>query len=45
MLEHGVILRHLIGFGLPECVRVTIGTTDENKIFIEKLNKIMEQAV
>ena len=41
MLENGVILRHLIGFGLPECVRVTIGTADENKFFIEKLNKNM----
>jgi len=39
MLENGVILRHLIGFGLPECVRVTIGTADENKFFIEKLKK------
>ena len=45
MLENGVILRHLIGFGLPECVRVTIGTTDENEFFIDKLNKIMEKTV
>jgi len=45
MLKNGVILRHLIGFGLPECVRVTIGSTDENKFFIEKLNKIMEKTV
>ena len=45
MLKNGVILRHLIGFGLPECVRVTIGTADENKFFIEKLNNIMEKTV
>ena len=45
MLKNGVILRHLIGFGLPECVRVTIGTVDENKFFIEKLNNIMEKIV
>ena len=45
MLKNGVIVRHLIGFGLPECVRVTIGTTDENKFFIEKLNTIMEKTV
>ena len=45
MLKNGVILRHLIGFGLPECVRVTIGTVDENKFFIEKLNNIMEKTV
>jgi histidinol-phosphate aminotransferase len=45
MLENGVILRHLIGFGLPECVRVTIGTVDENNFFIEKLNNIMKEIV
>ena len=45
MLENGVILRHLIGFGLPECVRVTIGTVDENNFFIEKLNNTMEKIV
>jgi histidinol-phosphate aminotransferase len=43
MLENGVILRHLIGFGLPECVRVTIGNEYENKYFIEKLNLVMEK--
>ena len=45
MLKNGVILRHLVGFGLPECVRATIGTADENKFFIEKLNNIMEKTV
>ncbi len=45
MLENGVILRHLVGFGLPECVRVTIGTSTENEFFIDKLNKIMEKTV
>jgi histidinol-phosphate/aromatic aminotransferase/cobyric acid decarboxylase-like protein len=35
----------LIGFGLPECVRVTIGTVDENNFFIEKLNNIMKEIV
>ena len=43
MLENGVILRHLIAFGLPECVRITVGTDYENKIFIQKLNLIMKE--
>ena len=45
MLENGVILRHLIGFGLPECVRVTIGNEYENEYFIDKLNLVMENKV
>ncbi len=39
MLRKGVILRHLKGFGLPECVRITIGAPDENEYFIEKLEQ------
>jgi len=29
MLEKGVILRHIKGFGLPKCIRVTIGLPKE----------------
>ena len=43
MLKNGVILRGLKGFGLPHCVRVTIGTIEENKYFIQILNKIMRK--
>jgi histidinol-phosphate aminotransferase len=31
MLRRGVIVRPLRGFGLPRCVRITVGTTDENR--------------
>ena len=43
-LENGIILRHLNSFGLPECVRVTIGNELEMKYFIDKLESIMECA-
>ena len=41
-LKNGIILRHLRSFGLPECVRVTIGNASEMKIFINKLESILE---
>ena len=41
MLSSGVILRHLKGFGLPKCVRITVGNINENKYFLEVLGKIM----
>ena len=41
-LENGVILRHLSSFGLPECVRVTIGNELDMDYFIDKLEPIME---
>ena len=41
MLHKGVILRHLAGWGLPDCVRVTIGTDWENDYFINCLLEII----
>jgi len=43
MLKNGIILRGLSSFGLPHCVRVTVGTIDENKIFVKILNKILNK--
>ena len=43
MLKEGVILRGLKNFGLNNCIRITIGTMDENKIFIEKTKKIINK--
>ena len=39
LLKKGVIIRHLKGFGWPECVRVSVGTMEENEFFIENLRK------
>ena len=44
MLHKGIILRHLDGWGLPVCVRVTIGTDEENEYLIECLSEILSQA-
>lgn len=42
LLEKGVIVRHLKSFGLPNCLRVSIGAEQENKLFIEALRKALE---
>jgi histidinol-phosphate aminotransferase len=39
LLANGIIIRDLIGFGLPDGMRVTIGTNEENLYFIQKLKK------
>ena len=39
LLANGIIIRDLIGFGLPDGIRVTIGTNEENLYFIQKLKK------
>lgn len=40
LLQEGVIIRPLAGFGVPEAIRVTVGFEEDNDFFIEKLKKI-----
>jgi histidinol-phosphate aminotransferase len=40
MLEKGVILRRINAFGLPDCVRITIGTPDEMQHFEESFKEV-----
>lgn len=40
LLKLGVIIRPLPAFRLPHCVRITIGTMEENRRLIESLRKI-----
>lgn len=40
MIGEGIMVRPLVGFGAPDCVRVTIGTHEANEAFINALKKI-----
>lgn len=40
--RHGVITRHLAGFMLPECVRLSIGTREQNDEAIIAIQDVME---
>jgi len=41
LLRKGIIIRPLDGFGLPHCVRISVGTDDENRLFIDRLREIL----
>lgn len=41
LLQQGVIVRPIGGYGLPEWLRVTIGKTSENARFLEALEKVL----
>jgi histidinol-phosphate aminotransferase len=43
LLERGVIVRPLTATGLPMCLRVSVGTPDENNIFLETLQSVMSE--
>jgi histidinol-phosphate aminotransferase len=40
LLQHGVIVRPLKAFGLPHCLRITIGTPEQNTVLLEALRAI-----
>ncbi|HAW81919.1 MAG TPA: histidinol-phosphate transaminase, partial [Balneola sp.] len=42
MLEEGVILRRINAFGLPKCIRITIGTSEEMDHFEESFKKVIK---
>jgi len=44
MLRKGVIIRAMDAYDLPECIRITIGTRQENDRFLEALQEVLHQA-
>ncbi len=42
LLRQGVIIRPLRAFGLPHCVRITIGTGEHNTTLVNALQRILE---
>jgi histidinol-phosphate aminotransferase len=40
LLHAGIIVRPLRAFGLPHCVRITIGTPEQNHLLVESVNRV-----
>jgi histidinol-phosphate aminotransferase len=43
LLRRGVIVRPLRPFGLPHCLRITIGTPEQNKILLQALKQVLAE--
>ncbi len=43
LLKQGVIIRPLTAFGLPHCIRISVGTPEENQVFIDKLKFVRDR--
>lgn len=41
LFEKKILVRWLGGYGLPDYIRVTIGTADENRVFVEALKRVV----
>ena len=44
LLREGVIVRPLRFFGLPHCVRITVGTPEENEFCLSALERVLKGA-
>jgi histidinol-phosphate aminotransferase len=43
LLEEGVIVRPLGAFGIPEAIRVTVGSEEDDDLFLEILTRILDR--
>ncbi|HEU0305739.1 MAG TPA: histidinol-phosphate transaminase [Lysobacter sp.] len=41
LTAQGVVLRPMGGYGLPDCLRITVGTRDENQRLLDALDKVL----
>jgi histidinol-phosphate aminotransferase len=44
LLKEGVIVRPMTSFGMETCLRVTVGTPEENRRFVKALKKVLAGA-
>jgi histidinol-phosphate aminotransferase len=41
LIARGVVLRPMAGYGLPDCLRITVGTADENHRLLRAIDAIL----
>ena len=43
LTQHGIILRGVASYGLPNALRMTIGTEEENRLAVKRIADFMAQ--
>ncbi len=41
LMQRGVILRGVASYGLPDCLRMTVGTEEQNRLAVSLLQQFM----
>lgn len=42
LVHMGVVLRPMVGYGLPSCLRITVGSREENLRLLEAMDRVLE---
>ncbi|NOZ07979.1 MAG: histidinol-phosphate transaminase [FCB group bacterium] len=42
LLQKGILVRHLAGFGWQDCVRITVGLAEDNTILLQAAEKVLQ---
>jgi len=45
LIARGVVLRPMAGYGLPDCLRITVGTPDENRRLLRAIDEIAASGI
>jgi len=45
LIARGVVLRPMAGYGLPDCLRITVGTGDENRRLLQIFDQITADGI
>lgn len=43
LMEHGLIVREVANYGLPHCLRITVGLEEDNNAVIERLREFLSK--
>ena len=41
LTKHGVILRGVSSYGLPDCLRMTVGTEEQNRLAVSLIQQFL----
>lgn len=42
LAEHGILITPLANYAMPRCVRISVGTTEENEILLQRLCQLVD---
>lgn len=42
LAEEGILVKDCTGFGLEDCIRITVGTPEQNRVVVDAVNRVID---